>query len=183
MVRTERLSPGVSSKLRARGTGPFKILKQIGPNAYVVDIPLDFGVSPTFNVADLVSFTGQAAIPSDPFEPASPFVSEPTPERPPAPLRGRRELIDRILDEQITNTRNRVYQRYLVRWKDRPQSEDSWISKEELQHLDPDLLERYQSDVDPCSTGSSFPHPRRVGGDTVQPSLWLGPDCSAISMS
>ena len=134
MVRTERLIPGVSSKLKARGAGPFKILRQIGSNAYVDDIPLDYGVSPTFNVADLVPFKGQAAIPSDPFEPTSPFIeSEPLLEIPPAKRRGQRESIERILDEQITTTRNRVYHRYHVRWKKRPWTEGSWINKEELQ--------------------------------------------------
>ena len=33
--------------------GPFKILEQIGPNAYKVDLLGDYGVSATFNVVDL----------------------------------------------------------------------------------------------------------------------------------
>jgi len=36
-----------------RSDGPFEILEKIGPNAYKVDLPSDYGVSATFNVADL----------------------------------------------------------------------------------------------------------------------------------
>ncbi|WP_374695326.1 hypothetical protein ACEW7V_02420 [Areca yellow leaf disease phytoplasma] len=35
----------------------------------------------------------------------------------------------------------RGYQRFLVRWQGRPESDDSWISREDLQRLNPDLLE------------------------------------------
>lgn len=36
--------------------GPFKILKQINPNAYLLDIPPDYAISSTFNVEDLVPY-------------------------------------------------------------------------------------------------------------------------------
>jgi len=32
--------------------GPFKIVEQIGPNAYKVELHGDYGVSATFNVVD-----------------------------------------------------------------------------------------------------------------------------------
>ena len=37
-----------------RSDGPFEILEKIGPNAYKVDLPGEYGVSATFNVADLM---------------------------------------------------------------------------------------------------------------------------------
>ena len=40
-------------KAYARSDGPFEILEKIGPNAYKVDLPGEYGVSATFNVADL----------------------------------------------------------------------------------------------------------------------------------
>ncbi|WP_374695287.1 chromo domain-containing protein [Areca yellow leaf disease phytoplasma] len=58
------------------------------------------------------------------------------------------------------------YQRYLVRWQGRPESKDSWITREDLQCIDPDLLEEYQSQTNPYSMGLSSSHPRRNGGDT-----------------
>jgi hypothetical protein len=32
---------------------PFKILEKINDNAYKLELPLEFGVSPTFNILDL----------------------------------------------------------------------------------------------------------------------------------
>ena len=36
-----------------RSDALFQILQKVGPNAYKVDLPGDYGVSATFNVADL----------------------------------------------------------------------------------------------------------------------------------
>jgi hypothetical protein len=33
--------------------GPFKILEKINDNAYKLELPPEFGVSPTFNISDL----------------------------------------------------------------------------------------------------------------------------------
>jgi len=41
------------SKLSQRADGPFKVVKSIGENAYEVELPPDYGVHNTFNVADL----------------------------------------------------------------------------------------------------------------------------------
>ena len=64
-----------------------------------------------------------------------------------------------------------------------------WITRVELERLDPDLLERYQSDQDPYSTGSSSSHLGRIGGGTrqsarhaartMQASIWLRDDMEA----
>jgi hypothetical protein len=46
-------------KLMPRADGPFKVLERINDNAYKLDLPVDFGVSPTFNIADLKPYLGE----------------------------------------------------------------------------------------------------------------------------
>jgi hypothetical protein len=42
-----------------RADGPFRFLEKINENAYNLDLPIDFGVSPTFNIAYLKPYLGE----------------------------------------------------------------------------------------------------------------------------
>jgi hypothetical protein len=52
-LRKERFSELRMSKLMYHATGPFKILAKINDNAYKLELPLEFRVSPSFNISDL----------------------------------------------------------------------------------------------------------------------------------
>jgi hypothetical protein len=43
----------------SRVDGPFKILEKINDNAYKLELPPEFGVSPTFNISDLRPYLGE----------------------------------------------------------------------------------------------------------------------------
>lgn len=55
-MRKERFPLQRKSKLHPRGDGPFQVLSRINDNAYKIALPGEYGVSATFNVADLSLF-------------------------------------------------------------------------------------------------------------------------------
>ncbi|KAK1647444.1 hypothetical protein QYE76_065249 [Lolium multiflorum] len=74
-LRKDRFPQERNSKLKPRGDGPFKVLKRINDNAYVVDIPTSkYLVSNTFNVSDLSPYHGD----EENIEPMDTAASRPT---------------------------------------------------------------------------------------------------------
>ena len=55
-MRKEKFSTSRRTKLHHRGDGHFQVKARVGDNAYILDLPGDYGVSATFNVADLSPF-------------------------------------------------------------------------------------------------------------------------------
>jgi hypothetical protein len=58
-LRKERFPDQRKSKLMPRGDDPFRVLAKINDNAYKIDFPSSYGVSNTFNVADLLPYTSK----------------------------------------------------------------------------------------------------------------------------
>jgi hypothetical protein len=58
-LRKERFPKLRKSKLMSRAIGPFKILAKINDNAYKLELPPEFGVSPGFNISDLRPYFGE----------------------------------------------------------------------------------------------------------------------------
>jgi translation initiation factor IF-1 len=52
-LRKERFPKLRKSKLMSHAAAPFKILAKINDNAYKLELPPEFGVSPSFNISDL----------------------------------------------------------------------------------------------------------------------------------
>ena len=67
-LRKDRFPNQRKCNLQPRGDGPFKVLAKINDNAYKIDLPMDYGVSPTFNVSDLSSYYGPSESRTIPFQ-------------------------------------------------------------------------------------------------------------------
>jgi len=52
-LRKKRFPSKRKSKLMPRADGPFEVLEKVNVNAYKINLPGEYGVSCTFNVADL----------------------------------------------------------------------------------------------------------------------------------
>jgi hypothetical protein len=132
-IRPERFPKGVFQKLHQRRVGPFKILQQLGQNAYLLELPPNLHISPIFNVEDLTAYEGHL----DDTVPKSPTIHLSAYTKP-------KEEIEEILDDQLVSTRRGGYQKFLVKWKNRPQSDCCWLQTEEVQRLNSDLYDLYQ---------------------------------------
>jgi hypothetical protein len=58
-LRKEQFPNLRKSKLMPRVDGPFNVIEKINENAYRLNLPAHFGVSPTFNIADLKQYLGE----------------------------------------------------------------------------------------------------------------------------
>jgi hypothetical protein len=58
-LRKEQFPDLRKSKLMPRADDRFRVLEKINENAYKLDLPTDFGVSPTFSIVDLKPYLGE----------------------------------------------------------------------------------------------------------------------------
>ena len=57
-LRPEQFLLESFTKLHAHRAGLFRVTKKLGTNAYVIELPFEFGISLVFNIEDLMEFKG-----------------------------------------------------------------------------------------------------------------------------
>ena len=163
-IRPERIPKTFSKKLYARAMGPYSIIRKMGSNAYLLDLPNDMDISPVFNIEDLLPYRGT-------FEPSTlPSSVSAGDANKGAPtmysLQFSKETVDTILDDEFVTSRDGGFRRFLVKWHGRPDSDATWIQEDDLRHLDSSLLDCYLSFH--SSESSSF-QPRGNDGAWSRP--------------
>ena len=110
--------------------GPFRVLKRLGENAYLLELPLNLHFNQIFNVEDLYIYHGYHNDVSEELDLQLPPTLSPRPE------------IEYVLDDQLVSTRQGGYQNFLVKWRGKPHFENTWITTTDFQKINPDLTRR-----------------------------------------
>ena len=159
--------PRLYSKLQLKSYGPFKILSKINDNAYIVDIPNDWGISNSFNISDLVEYHQSEEIPNDLFSSLTPLENEDSQNSFLSPnLVSNVGLIDKIIDHRtiITDSKEDDYE-FLVQWKGKPISDASWINSNDLLNFAPHLHSDFFLNMKATSSEMKSSNPGGVDGE------------------
>ena len=132
-----------SKKLYARAMGPYSIIRKLGSNAYLLDLPNDMDINPVFNVEDLLPYQGTFEPSTLPSSESKGEASKGTSTVP--SLQYSKEIVDIILDDELVTSRDCGFHRFLVKLYGRPDYDVTWIQEDDLRHLDPSLLDCYLS--------------------------------------
>ena len=155
-IRPKRIPKTFSKQLYARAMGPYSIIRKLGSNEYLLDLPNDMDIL-VFNLQDLLPYRG-------PFEPStlpsSVSAGEASKCASTMPsVQYYKETMDAILDDEFMTSRDGGFRRFLVKWHGHPDFDDTWIQEDNLRHLDPSLLDCY------FSSHSSKPSSFQLGGN------------------
>ena len=122
------LKPGISHKLSARYTGPFKIIQVISPVAYKLQLPDDWirrkRIHPVFHVSLLKKYNSSDSDTSTEKKQEIVEVNDADEEK--------EYVVDKIISQRITRDKQIEY---LVTWKGYPESEATWETAENANDL------------------------------------------------
>jgi hypothetical protein len=123
-LRKKRFPRGTYNKLNMKKIGPCKILRKFAANAYEIELSDNVGLSLIFNIVDLYLYNrdhmgelyGQEEIQ---WEEQMPIVEKPQTEK--------------ILKQRVgRKTRRKMHPEYLVKWRDDPVEDSSWVIESDI---------------------------------------------------
>ena len=124
-IRPKRIPKTFSKKFYARSTGPYSIIHKLGSNAYLLDLPNDIDISPSFNVEDLLPYRGTFEPSTLPSIVSTGKASKCAPTMP--SLEYYKKKVDIILDDEFVSSKDGGFCRFLVKWHGHLDSDATWI--------------------------------------------------------
>ena len=112
-IRLKRISKTFSKKLYVRAMGPYSIIRKLGSNAYLLDLPNDMDISHIFNVKDLLPYRDTFKPSTLPFSVYADEASKGAPSLP--SLQYSKEMLDIILDDEFVTSRDGGFCRFFVK--------------------------------------------------------------------
>ena len=100
-------------------------------------------ISHVFDVEDLLPYRGTFEPSTLPSSVSAGEASKGAPTMP--SFQDFKEMVDIILNGEFVTSRDGCFRHFLVKWHGRPDSDATWIHKDDLRLLDPSLLDRYLS--------------------------------------
>jgi hypothetical protein len=124
-LRKERFPRGSYKKLKMKKIGPCRILRKFVANAYEIEFPDNVGILSIFNVVDLYPYRRDKVGESDDQKEIQWEEKLPTTEK---------TQMEKIIEQRDgKKTKRKTYPKYLVKWKDHPMEDASWV-------IEPDIL-------------------------------------------
>jgi hypothetical protein len=129
-LKKERFPKGTYNKLKLKKIGPCRILRKFSANAYEIELPDNIGISSIFNVADLYPYQGGETVTSSTNESDT---GQKTAWQKQIPVIQKLEM-EKILDTRVLKkTRRHEYYEYLIKWKNQPVEDATWMTEAVIQ--------------------------------------------------
>lgn len=131
-IKTDK---GLNTKLSDKFIGPYTITKVISPVSYQLQLPPHFRIHNTFHISKL-----------RPYIPSSSSTREQNTRPEPEINESGQETweVESIIKHKIIKQKNKMIKLVLVKWKNYPESENTWEPYSSIKQQVPDIIAAYE---------------------------------------